>query len=149
MSFQSFEAITFEKPIQSVRKRSKKDSRFRWAGAHSAVLTGDLATFDSCRDWGTIQRVLRRSAASLCQFRPVCKHGLVFFQPVERLPENLSCPDVRRHYDSIVHPLAFATRCDDASVPQIREVARYLRLRAAQYLHEVTDAYFLISHEVE
>jgi hypothetical protein len=28
-------------------------------------------------------------------------------------------------------------------------VARYLRLRAAQYLHEVTDAYFLISHEVE
>jgi len=56
---------------------------------------------------------------------------------------------VRWHGDAIVHPLAFAPCGDDASVSQVREVAGNLRLRVAQYLHEVTDAKFLLSHEIQ
>jgi len=55
---------------------------------------------------------------------------------------------MRRHDDAIVHPLALAAGRHDASIPQISQMARDLRLWAAQYLYEVANANLLLSHEV-
>ena len=54
-----------------------------------------------------------------------------------------------RHADSIMHPLAITTRRDDSSSSQIGKMARYLRLWTVQDLDKVTDAEFLIPHQVQ
>ena len=103
---------------------------------------------DDRRQRSAFQSILRRRAASLGEARSVCQHRLVFFQPIKSLPENLGRPDVRRHDDAVMHPLALAPRFDDSGIAQVRQMPRDLRLRAAQYLHEVADANFLIAHRM-
>ena len=63
--------------------------------------------------------------------------------------KDLRCPDVERHNDAVVHPLAFSPNGDDASLPQIRQMPGDFRLWATQDFHEVANANLLISHEVE
>lgn len=48
-----------------------------------------------------------------------------------------------------MHPLSFSSRSHYSRAPQIREMPRNLWLRLAQNLHKVTDADFLIAHEIE
>jgi hypothetical protein len=85
--------------IQSVRKRSRKESFFRRVGEHKWPCVVVAATSRPCstaqrQPWerSTIKRVLRRRTASLRQACPVCLHCLIFLQRVERLPEHLGCP---------------------------------------------------------
>jgi SAM-dependent methyltransferase len=48
-----------------------------------------------------------------------------------------------------VHPLAIAPRSHDASTSQIRQVPRDFRLGLTQNLYEITDADFLVAHQIQ
>jgi hypothetical protein len=52
-------------------------------------------------------------------------------------------------HQSVVHPFAFAPRCDKTGSPEIGEVPGNLWLRRFNHLDEVADAYLLLSHEVD
>src|SRR6185437_173904 len=63
--------------------------------------------------WGgwersAVERVFGGGAACFCEMRPVGLHGLVFFQPVQRLPKYLGCSVVGRRDDAVMHPIPFA-----------------------------------------
>jgi len=48
-----------------------------------------------------------------------------------------------------VHPPSLAPRRDDASAPQIREVARNLRLTDPEHAYEVADANFAVGDQIQ
>ena len=56
---------------------------------------------------------------------------------------------MRRHHDPIVHPLSLAASSHNSGAPQVGQMPRYLGLRLIQNLDEVTDADFLVAHQVE
>ncbi len=89
------------------------------------------------------------SATSFGEPEAVGLHCFFFSKCFDRLLEDVRCSGVRRHYDSIVHPLALAPRCNNTCVAQVCEVARYLGLGRIENLNEVTDADFAIAHQVE
>lgn len=63
--------------------------------------------------------------------------------------QNLCGTIVWRHDNPVVHPLAITPGGHNAGVPQVSEMSRNLRLRLIEYLHEVADAEFLVSHQVQ
>ena len=63
--------------------------------------------------------------------------------------QDLCRSDMWRHRDTVVHPLAFAPRGDDARFAQIGQMARYFGLGLIQNLYKVTDADLSISHEIQ
>ncbi len=90
-----------------------------------------------------------RGAAGFREPRPICLHGLLVFQPAKRLPEDLGSPDVRRHDDPVVHPLALPPRRHNPGAAEVRKMPGDLRLGAAQDLDEVADTDLLVAHEVQ
>ena len=92
------------------------------------------------------QGILRRSAAGFREPRPVCLHHLFFFQPAERLPQDLCRSDMRRHDDPIMHPLPFPAHRDDTGAAEVSQVTRDLRLRAAQNLNKIADTNLLVAN---
>ena len=56
---------------------------------------------------------------------------------------------IPRNCEAVMHPLAFSPRSDQSCPPEIGEMARNLRLRRANHFNEVTDADFLLRHEVD
>jgi len=67
----------------------------------------------------------------------VSLHGLFFFQRGESLAQNLGRSLMRRHDDSVVHPLSFSPRCYDAGPAQIGEMPRNLGLWVTENLDEI------------
>jgi hypothetical protein len=57
--------------------------------------------------------------------------------------------NVRRHYDAIVHPLAFSSGGYDPRAAKVGKMPRYLRLGVPQYLHKIADTKLLIAHQVQ
>lgn len=99
---------------------------------------------------GTVQRdEIPRSTAGARQPESISLHRLLVFECSERLLKDLRCPFVRRHGDSVVHPLPVAANRNDPRPPQVGKMARDLRLRAADHLDEIADAEFLVTHQVQ
>ena len=95
------------------------------------------------------QRIFRWGAAGLCETHTIRLHRLVVFQPAQRLLQYLSGSDVWRHDDPVMHPLSFASSRNNPRAAKIRQVSRYLGLRSAKNLHQVADANFLLTDEVQ
>jgi hypothetical protein len=95
--------------IRRGRRLSDRMRGLRSLSRPSASLAGLAA--DSSRQRSSFEGgILRRRAACLCETCSVCLHSLVFLQPLKRLPENLCCPDMRRHDDAVMHPFPIASR---------------------------------------
>lgn len=88
-------------------------------------------------------------AAGLGQARSIRLHRPIFLEPVQRLAKNLRGSDMGRHDDSIMHPLSFPPCRYDPRAPQVGQMPGNLRLGAAEYLHEITDANLLLTHQVD
>ena len=80
---------------------------------------------------------------------PIGLHCALFFQPRQCLLKYLRCSYIGRHHDAVMYPFSFPARGDYSGASQVRKVAGYFRLRLIQNLDEVTDADFLVAHEVE
>src|SRR6202023_1195825 len=120
-------------------------SRELRASAGLAALTADRD-----RKRRTLEHAaLLRCAACHGQPGMVRLHRRILAHPVQRLPQDLRGPDMRRHDDAVVHPLALAPRRHNPGTPQVRQKPRDLGLRLAQDLDEVADADLLIPHQVQ
>jgi hypothetical protein len=76
-------------------------------------------------------------------------HAALLPEPRKRLLKHLCCPDIRRHDDAIVHPLPFPPGGHDSGTPQVGQMPGYFRLGLIQNFNEITDADFLIAHEIQ
>lgn len=94
-------------------------------------------------------RGLLRNTAGAVEARAVGLHGFFSAQNGQRFPENLRGPRIARKDDSVVHPFAIATGADDASPPEVGQVARNLGLAPAEDFDEVADADLATVHQVE
>jgi hypothetical protein len=94
-------------------------------------------------------RKLPRSTTRLRQPGAISLHGAFFSEPREGLLKNLCGSYIWRHHYPVVHPLSVPARHYDSGVAQVGQVPGYLGLRLIQNLHEITDADFLISHEIQ
>jgi hypothetical protein len=56
---------------------------------------------------------------------------------------------MRRHDDSIMHPLPFPTYRDDTGAAEVSQVTRDLRLRAAQDLNKIANTNLLVANEIQ
>ena len=89
-----------------------------------------------------LQQAFDSRARSACMAR-------LFVQPCKGLPENLRSPDVRRHHDAVVHPLALPPCSHDSGVTQVSKVTGDLRLGLIEDLDEIADTNLLIAHEIQ
>lgn len=94
-------------------------------------------------------RKLTRSTTCLRQPGAISLHGAFFSEPRKGLLKNLCGTYIWRHHYPVVHPLSVPARHYDSGVAQVGQVPGYLGLRLIQNLHEITDADFLISHEIQ
>jgi hypothetical protein len=90
-----------------------------------------------------------RRAAETREALSLFLHVAVFAEPAHHFGEDARGVLVRRMRDAVVHPLALAPRRDEARTPQVREVARNLRLVHAEHLHEEADADLARRHQVQ
>lgn len=91
----------------------------------------------------------RWSATGPGEARPVRLHCTIFFQPRERLAQNLSGAAIRRHRNAIVHPLAVSPGIHDPGAAKIGQVPGYFGLPLPQDLDQVADADLPLSHQVQ
>ena len=94
-------------------------------------------------------RKLARTTTCLRQPGAIGLHGAFFSEPRKRLLKNLCRSYIWRHHYPIVHPLSFPASCYDSGTTQVGQMPGYLGLRLIQNLHEITDADFLISHQIQ
>lgn len=76
-------------------------------------------------------------------------HGAPVLEPRKRLLKHLGCPDVRGHNNAIVYPFPFPPGGHNSGVPQVGQMPGYFGLGLIQNFYEITDADFLIPHEIQ
>ena len=76
-------------------------------------------------------------------------HGALFSEPSKSLLKNLCSTYIWRHDDPVVHPLSVPASSYNSGTPQVGQMPGYFGLRLIQNFDEITDADFLISHEIQ
>lgn len=79
----------------------------------------------------------------------VCKHLFVVAERLKNRGEQRGRRWIGGRADAVVHPFAFASGGNDASLAQVREVARDLGLALAENLDKIADTDLAASHQVE
>ena len=94
-------------------------------------------------------RKLLRSTTCLRQPGTISLHGAFCSDPRKSLLQNQRGSYIWRVHYPVVHPLSVPASSYNSGITQVGQVPGYLGLRLIQNLHEITDAYFLISHEIQ
>ncbi len=94
-------------------------------------------------------RKLARTTTGLAQPSSISLHDAFFSEPRKRLLQDLCRAYIRGHDYSIVHPLALTASRHDSGATQVGQVPGYFRLRLIQNLNEITDADFLVTHQIQ
>jgi hypothetical protein len=76
-------------------------------------------------------------------------HGFVLTQGVDGGFEDGGGVRLGRHDEAIVHPFAVTAGGDHSRAAQVGEMTRNFGLRGIEDLHEVADADFLASYEID
>jgi hypothetical protein len=94
-------------------------------------------------------RKLPRTTTCLRQPGAISLHGSFYSEPRKCLLKNLCSTYIWRRDYPIVHPLPVPAGSYNSGATQVGQVPGYLGLGLIQNLNEITDADFLISHEIQ
>jgi hypothetical protein len=86
--------------------------------------------------------------AYLLESGAITSHRRVVLQSGPHFTKDVGRTGIRWLNQSIVNPLAFATRGNHPRTTQVSKVPRDLRLINLQHLNEETNANFVVSHEI-
>jgi len=90
-----------------------------------------------------------RCATDLDQSFTVALHLAIISEPRQCVFQDASCILIWWFDDAVVHPGALAPRSNDSRSTQVSQMAADLWLVCFQNLHEETNAYFILAHEMK